>query len=1043
LSSRFSSLFLLAALLWGAVSSPCTAQFTSPPVQSPANGHWYQAVRVAGAISWDDARSAAESLTHLGLRGHLLTVTSAPEMEFVARTVLSTVAPGDQLWLGGYQDTNAPDYVESRGAWRWVTGEPWSYTNWENGQPDNYGGNEDALDFHHGQVWNDFPRSSGLHGYVVEYEPLPIATGPLLSVEPNPVAGGQSAVGQVILAQPAGLGGVVLTLSGSNPAAAVAPASVTVPTGANTITFPLVTFSVASPTDATISVTSSAGSASTVLRVLPPSAPAPLQPVYNPANGHWYQVVTPTSELSWQQAREAAAALSHAGLPGHLATVTSLEENQFIWDQVIQQNPSRSDYYLGGYQDRSASDYREPAGGWRWVTGEPWNFTLWASIEPNDTAGIEDVLGYWGPQLDHWNDFNPAPRKVPFIVEYEPQLQSLPQPVYNPANGHWYQYIRLQERITWPDARAAAERLSFAGYRGHLATVTSATENQFVSQLTTAQGPLGDIWIGGYQERGRPGYSEPAGGWRWVTGEPWSYTSWSRGEPNNAGGGEDVLETNSGGTWNDLPAHAGITAYLVEFEPQPVPVSVAQLILFPNPVPGGMMALGQVVLAQPAGASGSTLTLVSSNPAAASVPADVPVPPGATTATFAILTFPVGEVTPVRITVGGGQSPIAETLQVLPLVAPPSPITTSNLLINGSFEQPSIPNGMPFLTLRPESLPGWRIVRGTVDVHQSWQQAPGQGRQSLGLVGDQAGAVEQSFRTEPGREYLFSGWVSHDYGSGVTEGRANVHLNGAFFVQLYHNVPATEADMRWTPFAYRFRASAAVTTLTLTDVTGRTNLQGTVLDGLSITPVTGANPPQPPPAARAPAAPTDLRAERVFATQVDLSWRDNSDNEQEFILWRRSGGADFVRIGKVGPNVTRFSDTGLQPLTTYSYLVRAWNPSDASRRSNELTVKTAAPETPAPLAAPSGVSATAISSTEIRLNWIDDVAGEAVFVVYRMGPGSPDFVKHADVPANRTSFVDQGLAPGTRYTYLVRAWHPDRGVSRRSNEASATTPLAQ
>jgi chitodextrinase len=71
------------------------------------------------------------------------------------------------------------------------------------------------------------------------------------------------------------------------------------------------------------------------------------------------------------------------------------------------------------------------------------------------------------------------------------------------------------------------------------------------------------------------------------------------------------------------------------------------------------------------------------------------------------------------------------------------------------------------------------------------------------------------------------------------------------------------------------------------------------------------------------------------------------------------------------------------------------------------------------------------------------VAGEAVFVVYRMGPGSPDFVKHADVPANRTSFVDQGLAPGTRYTYLVRAWHPDRGVSRRSNEASATTPLAQ
>ena len=32
-------------------------------------------------------------------------------------------------------------------------------------------------------------------------------------------------------------------------------------------------------------------------------------------------------------------------------------------------------WWLGGYQDTSTPDYREPGGGWRWVTGEPWGYT--------------------------------------------------------------------------------------------------------------------------------------------------------------------------------------------------------------------------------------------------------------------------------------------------------------------------------------------------------------------------------------------------------------------------------------------------------------------------------------------------------------------------------------------------------------------------------------------------------------------------------------------------------------------------------------------
>src|SRR5438034_10728326 len=137
---RCGSFILLAVLLLGGIGRPVAAQSTTAPRLNPANGHHYQAVRVAGAISWDDARAAAQSLTYAGFPGHLVTFTSATEHDFVARNVFSTVAPTDQLWLGGYQDGSAPDYLEPRGGWRWVTGEPWSYTAWEAGEPNNYGG---------------------------------------------------------------------------------------------------------------------------------------------------------------------------------------------------------------------------------------------------------------------------------------------------------------------------------------------------------------------------------------------------------------------------------------------------------------------------------------------------------------------------------------------------------------------------------------------------------------------------------------------------------------------------------------------------------------------------------------------------------------------------------------------------------------------------------------------------------------------------------------------------------------------------------------
>jgi hypothetical protein len=76
------------------------------------------------------------------------------------------------------------------------------------------------------------------------------------------------------------------------------------------------------------------------------------------------------------------------------------------------------------------------------------------------------------------------------------------------------------------------------------------------------------LWIGGVQNHSAPGYSEPSGGWTWVTGEAWSFTDWAPGEPNNfCCGGEDWLELQSNFIWNDnYNTNTNLAGYLVEYD---------------------------------------------------------------------------------------------------------------------------------------------------------------------------------------------------------------------------------------------------------------------------------------------------------------------------------------------------------------------------------------------------------------------------------------------------------------------------------------------
>jgi subtilisin family serine protease len=97
---------------------------------------------------------------------------------------------------------------------------------------------------------------------------------------------------------------------------------------------------------------------------------------------------------------------------------------------------------------------------------------------------------------------------------------------------------------------------------------------------------------------------------------------------------------------------------------------------------------------------------------------------------------------------------------------------------------------------------------------------------------------------------------------------------------------------------------------------------------------------------------------------------------------------------------------------------------------------------PPPLAAPSSLTATPVSASEIDLTWIDNSPNETGFKIERSPNGASGWAQIATVGANMTSYVDIGLTCGTTYSYQVRANNGSVN-SNYSNTATAPTSPCQ
>jgi hypothetical protein len=121
------------------------------------NGHQYAMLEsFTNDISWYDAKEWCEANG-----GYLATITSSGENLFVEGLVY--YGDRDYYWLG----STCNDLRD----WRWITGESWSYTNWDTGEPSNTTGYEDYLMMRrHSGFWADLNYAYGsLMGFVCEW----------------------------------------------------------------------------------------------------------------------------------------------------------------------------------------------------------------------------------------------------------------------------------------------------------------------------------------------------------------------------------------------------------------------------------------------------------------------------------------------------------------------------------------------------------------------------------------------------------------------------------------------------------------------------------------------------------------------------------------------------------------------------------------------------------------------------------------------------------------------------------------------------------
>ena len=273
-------------------------------------------------------------------------------------------------------------------------------------------------------------------------------------------------------------------------------------------------------------------------------------------NGHTYECYD--IETTWNQAYRIC---ENKG--GHLVTITSKDENDFVYDLC---KDHCNIIWIGATVfNRDANKEN-----WYWITGEFFFYENWNSGEPNCDKGIERYGEMFinTSNVGSWNDvginsttyFYGNGMIRGFVCEYDNGDVSAEE--YSASKTITQgdkKYDVFDYRVDWQTAEAICEAKG-----GHLVKIDNAEENQLVSTIM-AQGSMDEYWIDATDR-----ISE--GIWTDHEGNLLTYTNWASGEPNNDFNAEQYgFRLKSSDQWADLKGYSPMyrnTGFICEYEPK-------------------------------------------------------------------------------------------------------------------------------------------------------------------------------------------------------------------------------------------------------------------------------------------------------------------------------------------------------------------------------------------------------------------------------------------------------------------------------------------
>ena len=343
-------------------------------------------------ITWNDAKEYCETLG-----GHLVTISSQDEMDTILSLLGEKETRMNNYWLGIYKD--------DAGEYQTVTGEPFEYSNWNPGAP-NGGGGQNAVSMFGNDYpswnamtgkWDDMPDTGNCgnefcgtenFGFICEYDresDIPVTT-----TAPAPTTTTATTSTTTTTAKPT-------TTTESTTTTTTTTTSTTTTT---TTTTTSTTTSTAKPTTVTeTTITETETEPATTEAPVTTAAPAPVVNTY----------LVFDMGMSWADAKAYCERLG-----GHLAVITSEEEQNAVKNAIQISSSEKSYFWLGGK--------RNDDGVFEWVTGEPMAYTNWSAGEPNNTDNNEPcIMSYKGGA---WNDTNELSNTgvisdMGFICEWE------------------------------------------------------------------------------------------------------------------------------------------------------------------------------------------------------------------------------------------------------------------------------------------------------------------------------------------------------------------------------------------------------------------------------------------------------------------------------------------------------------------------------------------------------------------------------------------------------------------------------------------------